>query len=271
MAGAFGPNAAHATHSHEQQRQQHHEWVSEVGEWQRREADYKAQLERHYYAEQEAEYQAQVAEYYTARREHQEHQQRLNQVLYGHCAGYPQQHPQCNAPAALGSLASPFQPNRHTHQQAWQQGWQQGWQQQQQQADAMDCCSPAPGPHSPPRAPLAAVSCNFRPLPAASPAWRTNMAGSGGGWEGASLAASAGALRKRSRDVAALGEPCAGGCTSPGGSPAYVPGTDTASGLTTGSLWLFLINQALFPCLSVMVVFAIAGTAAKRRALLRRG
>lgn len=124
-----------------QQQQQHAAlalpWAAEHQAWQQREAQYREQLERHYFAQQEAEFNAGLSEYYAARRQHQEQQQRLNQVLYGypghdHMASYshfqhtaqhpPQQaqlvqaHPQAPAPGEQGTssmmdcVASPRQP-----------------------------------------------------------------------------------------------------------------------------------------------------------------
>lgn len=200
LTGSFELQVAMSRHSqqlqhpppHQDAPHSHRAWAAEQGEWQRREAAYREQLERHYWAQHEAEYQDSVAEYYAARRHHQEQQHRLNQVLYGFGASRL-------APPPSTTSAQPCHPHlqqyQHQHifqQHHQQQPYQQHQPQQQQEAEGMDCCG---APAASPRPPLTAVSCNAGAGP---PGWP----GAGMAWEASPAAAGGGMPRKRSQEAA---------------------------------------------------------------------
>ena len=130
----------------------------------------EATLELLYWSQNEIEYHRQLQEYYTLRAQHQQEQQRLNQVLYGHCLphelglfGQQQKygrHQQQQQVAQLGQqleqghnndvmmagaspARAPLQPLAQANQKQ-----HQCWQQQQQQHKAADmdtCCTQLAG------------------------------------------------------------------------------------------------------------------------------
>ncbi|KAL4443212.1 hypothetical protein ABPG75_010967 [Micractinium tetrahymenae] len=133
----------------QQQQQQQHAalslpWAAEHQAWQQREAQYREQLERHYFAQQEAEFNAGLSEYYAARLQHQEQQQRLNQVLYGY-PGHNHMASHSHSQHTALHLPHPLQQGRSIAQAPAQQG--------------ADSCMADCSARASPRQPLASV-CN---------------------------------------------------------------------------------------------------------------
>lgn len=189
LLGSFKPATAIAA------AQQQAAWAAEQLEWQRREAAYREQLERHYWEQQEAEFQAGVAEYYAARQQHQQQQQRLNQVLYGHGAAVQPFHPAPQAGGCHGALLAV--PRQHALQAtgAWGAGAGGG-----EQPEGMECCGP---PACSPRQPLAAVSCNLSfGAGGAAAGWPVGGPPHAAGWEWEAAGTDASLCRKRLRDTA---------------------------------------------------------------------